>query len=138
MALKDAVQEIVDELRKISDLRRVPDEPPETNNQFPFAVVYPIRGEYGGGYVGSMKGLHSVVIELHIARKDLPRDYMQVMDLIDEIPKQIMIARKDARFSEMSAVGTIEYEFGALSWGGVDTLGVTYIITKVKVFTDYD
>ena len=138
MALKDAAQEIVDELRKITDLRRVPDEPPETNSQFPFAVVYPIRGTYGGGIPGSMKGLHSITIELHVARKDLPRDYSKVMDIIDQIPQQMLSALKNARFTALDTFGLIEYEFGALSWGGVDTLGVTYRMLDTKVQTDYD
>lgn len=137
MALKDAAQEIVDELRKISDLRRVPDEPPESNSQFPFAVVYPVRGNYQGGPPGLMKGLHSVVIELHVARKDLPRDYSTVMDIIDQIPEQMLSALKNARFSELDTFGLIKYEFGALSWGGVDTLGVTYIMQNTKIQTTY-
>ena len=138
MALKDAAQEIIDELRKISDIRRVPDEPPETNSQFPFAVVYPLRGNYAGGPPGLMKGLHGVVIELHVARKDLPRDYDKVMDIIDQIPEQLLSAMKNGRFSYLDTFDVIEYEFGALSWAGVDTLGVTYTMTNTKVQTTYD
>ena len=138
MALKDAAQEIIDELRKISDIRRVPDEPPETNSQFPFAVVYPIRGTYAGGPPGLMKGLHGVVIELHVARKDLPRDYDKVMDIIDQIPEQLLSAMKNGRFNYLDTFDVIEYEFGALSWAGVDTLGVTYTMTNTKVQTTYD
>ena len=138
MALKDAAQDIIDELRKITDLRRVPDEPPETNSQFPFAVVYPIRGVYAGGPPGLMKGLHGIVIELHVARKDLPRDYDTVMDIIDQIPEQMLSAMKNARFENIDTFENIEYEFGALSWGGVDTLGVTYTMMNTKVQTTYD
>ena len=138
MALKDAAQEIIDELRKISDIRRVPDEPPETNSQFPFAVVYPLRGNYAGGPPGLMKGLHGIVIELHVARKDLPRDYDKVMDIIDQIPEQMLSAMKNGRFSYLDTFDVIEYEFGALSWAGVDTLGVTYTMTNTKVQTTYD
>jgi hypothetical protein len=78
MALKDAIKDIVDELQTITDLRRVPDAPPENNDQFPFAVVYPLTGVYTQGPAQLMKGLHSVNIELHVARKDLPRDYAQI------------------------------------------------------------
>ena len=137
MALKDAAQEIVDELRKISDLRRVPDEPPESNSQFPFAVVYPLRGSYQGGPPGLMKGLHGIVIELHVARKDLPRDYSTVIDLIDQIPEQLLSGLKNARFDELDTFGLIEYEFGPLNYAGVDTLGVAYIMQNVKIQTTY-
>ena len=138
MALKDAAQEIIDELKEISDIRRVPDEPPETNSQFPFAVLYPVRGNYAGGPPGLMKGLHNIVIELHVARKDLPRDYSTVMDIIDQVPEQLLSAMKNARFSYLDTFERIEYEFGALSWDGIDTLGVTYTMLNVKVQTTYD
>lgn len=137
MALKDAAQDVIDELRKISDLRRVPDEPPESNNQFPFAVVYPLRGNYTGGPPGLMRGLHNIVVELHVARQDLPRDYSQVMDIIDQIPEQLLSAMKNARYSNLDTFETITYEFGALNWDGTDTLGVTYTMTNVKVQTTY-
>ena len=135
MSIKTAVQEVVDELRNISDLRRVPDEPPENNNQFPFVIVYPRVGYYMGGPPGLMTGLHGITIELHIARRDLPRDFSEVMDLFDKIPDELYTSLKDAEFSAIATFGNIEYEFGPLSYGGVDTLGVTYTMTEVKIQT---
>ncbi|MHC4646876.1 MAG: hypothetical protein ACYTBJ_15365 [Planctomycetota bacterium] len=131
--LKDAVAEIVDELQTISGIRRVPDDPPENNDQFPFAVVYPLTGLYTQGPAVLMKGLHSVNIELHVSRKDLPRDFKLIMDLIDEIPYELMKLLNDGGYTNLSTIGEIEYTFGPLSWAGVDTLGVTYTITDVKV-----
>ena len=136
MALKDAIGDIVDELQTIPGIRRVPDEPPEDNDQFPFAVVYPLTGLYTQGPAQLMKGLHSVNIELHVARKDLPRDYAKVMDLIDTIPWELMKLLNDGGYTNLATIGQIEYTFGPLSWAGVDTLGVTYTITNVKVETE--
>lgn len=135
MALKDAVNDIIDALQELGDIRRVPDEPPENNDQFPFAVVYPLTGSYEMPTRGLMKGLHSINIELHVARKDLPRDYRQVMKLIDQIPNKLMKKQIDAGLSNMDTFGITEYTFGPLSWAGVDTLGVTYTVTDVKVQT---
>jgi hypothetical protein len=137
MALKDAVKEIVDELQTIKDIRRVPDNPPENNDQFPFAVAYPLTGAYTAGPpVGNLKGLHNVNVELHIARKDLPRDYALVMDIIDQIPEELVKLLNAGGYSNLATFGEITYTFGPLSWAGVDTLGVTYTITDVKVETD--
>jgi hypothetical protein len=133
--LRNAVSEIVDELQTISGIRRVPDEPPENNDQFPFAVVYPLTGLYTQGPAQLMKGLHSVNIELHVSRKDLPRDFALVMSLIDEIPWQMMKRLNDGEWSNLATIGVIEYTFGPLSWAGVETLGVTYTMTGVKVET---
>ena len=80
-----------------------------------------------------MKGMHSINIELHIAREDLPRDFAQLMDLIDEIPYQIIKLRNDSKLSHMATFGNIEYTFGEMIWANVKTLGVAYTITDVKV-----
>ena len=137
MALKDAIAEIVDELQTIKGIRRVPDEPPENNDAFPFAVVYPIAGLYTQGPAQLMKGLHSVNIELHVVRKaDLAREFNQVMDLIDTIPWELMKKLNDAEYNNLATIGQIEYIFGPLSWAGEETLGVTYTITDVKVETE--
>lgn len=134
-ALDDAIDEIIDELQTISGIRRVPDEPPEDNKAFPFAVVYPSTGLYEQIMTLEMRALHSINIELHIARQDLPRDYDKVMALIDVIPYELMKKLKDGNFTALDTFGTINYLFGPLSWGGVDTLGVTYTMKNVKVKT---
>lgn len=136
MALKDAIDEVIDELQTIPGIRRVPDEPPENNNAFPFAVVYPSTGVYHYGPPPLMRALHEINIELHVARKDLPRDYLKVMDLIDTIPKELWDLLRTGGFSNLDTFGDITYIFGPLSWGAVDTLGVTYTMTDVKVQTD--
>ena len=137
MALKDAINDIVIELQTIKDIRRVPDEPPENNDQFPFAVVYPLTGLYTQGPAQLMKGLHNVNIELHVVRKvDLAREFNQVMNLIDTIPWELMKKLNDAEYNNLATIGQIEYIFGPLSWAGVETLGVTYTIIDVKVETE--
>ncbi len=134
-ALDDAVDEIINELKTISGIRRVPDEPPENNEQFPFLVGMPGEGTYTQGPAQVMKGLHDVRLELHVARKDLPRDYRQVMNLIDEIPYQLMKRLNDGGWSNLATFGVITYTFSFLEWANVDTLGVIYTITDVKVQT---
>lgn len=132
--LKAGVDEILDEIREISEIRRVPEAPPENNDVFPFVVGYPSSGIYTGR-PNVMKGLHNVAIELHVARKDLPRDYNKVMEIIDEIPYQLQKLQVDSGFTTVATFGEIEYSFGVLEWAGIETLGVTYIINNVKVET---
>lgn len=136
MALKDAIDEIIDELQTIEGIKRVPEEPPESNSAFPFVVVLPGTGDYHIGPPELMRGLHNVNIELHVARKDLPRDYLQVMNLIDTIPKELYNKLRTSGFNYLSTFGQIDYIFGPLSWAAVDTLGVTYTIEDLKIQTD--
>lgn len=135
MALKDAISDIIGEIREISDIRKVPDEPPENNNQFPFVVVFPGLGNYNSGPPGVVTGLHNIRIELHVMRRDLPRDYEKVMDIFDQIPDKLYTTLKDSGFSNLQTFGNIEYVFDVLNYGGVETLGVVYTITGVKIQT---
>lgn len=133
----DVVQEIVDQLRdKVPGLRRIPDAPPESNDQFPFAVVYPVSGSYSGHTPEDMVGLHDINIELHVTRKDLPRDFANLIDLQDDIPSALLVGIKDSDYSNLITFGDITYIFGALEWAGVQTLGVTYTVSGVKVTAD--
>jgi hypothetical protein len=142
MELKEALAEFISELQDIAGLRRVPTEPPESNDQFPFLVLYPITGRYRTGPPGLMVGLHDVNAELHIVRKDdLAREFAQVMNLIDEIPKKLYQGILDSsKFTDFTFGGSdeegIAYTFGPLSWAGVDTIGVTFTINSVKVSMD--
>lgn len=136
MALLDAVNEIIAEIQTISGIRRVPEQPPENNDQFPFAIVYPGTGSYHQAPAVVMTGLHNVTIELHVSRKDLPRDYSTVMNLIDKIPEELMKLHNAGGFSDLATFGDIEYSFGSMIWAGVDTLGVRYTMTDVKVQTN--
>lgn len=131
--IDDALLEIVREIRNVRDLRRVPEEPPENNDQFPFAVVYPASGSFNKESAGWMIGLHNINIELHVARKDLPRDYTQLVTLYDRIPYQLESGLENSRFTAITTWRNITYTFGALNWGGVDTLGVVYTMTDVKL-----
>ena len=133
MTIKDAIQEIVDELRNVRDLRRVPDAPPESNDQFPFCVVYPSSGEIQKNSAGWSTDLHNVTVELHVSRKDLPRDFVALVDVFDRIPNQLDVGLEAGRFSTIKTWTTISYTFGPLDWGGLDTLGVTFVMNNVKL-----
>ena len=108
--IKDAIQEMVDELKNVNGLRNVPDAPPEKNSQFPFATLIPVSGKFemAGGFVTSW---HDVEIHLHVQRKDLARAYDDIMPLLSDIPKQIMTGLKSRVFT------------GTLSWEG----DITYV-----------
>ncbi len=132
--IKDAIQEIVDELKNLRDLRNVPDAPPEGNDRFPFVVVYPASGEFQKMSYGFMTNLHNINIELHVERKDLPRDFKKVVDIYDQIPKQLELGLEESRFSAVSTWETISYiGTDPMEYAGVDTLGVIFTMENVKI-----
>jgi len=133
--LKAACIEIVNEIQTIPGIRSAPEEPPESTELYPFVVTYPGTGTYHQGPAVVLTGLHDITIELHVARRDLPRNYTTVLDLIDQIPYELQKLLNAGGYSTIKTFGDIEYTFGAMSWGGVDTIGVRYTITQVKTQT---
>lgn len=132
--IKDAIQEIVDELKNLRDLRNVPDAPPESNDRFPFVIVYPAAGEFQKQSAGFMINLHDINIELHVARKDLPRDFAGLVDIFDRIPHQLETGLEAGRFDAITTWATITYiGTDPMEYAGVDTLGVIFTMENVKL-----
>ena len=137
MAFKDAVLEVVQEIRTIKGIRRVPDEPPENNDQFPFVVVTPGEAIYKVGPAGVMTALHSINIELYVSRMDLPRDFNKIMEFIDKIPYELHKLNKDRGFSYIGTIGEIlQTQLIEIIWAEKKCLGVQYTMTEVKIQTE--
>lgn len=109
--------------------------PPEQLNLFPYVVIYPSSGRWVGGPAGLMRGLHDLVIEIHIARTDLSRNVQAAMPLGEALAAAVL--------SDPTLGGTVDtvladnglaYTFGALAWGGQATIGWR-ITVPVKIQT---
>lgn len=135
--LDDAISEIQADIRALEGIRAAPDYAPEQLNVFPFCVVYPGSGEFVSDVPGGMRGLHSITIELHVARKDLPRDIAKAMPYVESIPnallKTIATQGGDRFGGTISTFARITYEFGPLDWGGTQTIGWRFRIEGVKI-----
>lgn len=131
MGLQSAIDAIQDIMLTISAIREAPDEPPEAINVYPFAVCFAGSGEWHQEPAGMKKGLHTITLQVHWARKDLPRDIQKAMALVETIPNEIMDDPTLATTVD-TIIDPITYTFGALSWGGVDTIGFDFKI-RVKI-----
>lgn len=123
----EAVQQIVGALPGI---RQAPELPPEQANAYPFLVCYPADGRWEGGPAGAKKGLHTLVLELHVQRVDLPRAVGAALAYAEAIPNALL-ADPTLR-GTVSTFGAIQYQFGPLRYGDKDTLGFRFRITDIK------
>jgi len=130
--LQKAIDQIQTEVGAISGIRAAPDEPPDQISVYPFAVCFADNGTYDIGPPEVMTGLHTITLELHIARKDLTRDVQKAMVYAKSIPNAIYKGFTDGNLAAIATLSTIRYEFGALGWGGIDTLGFRFFIEGVK------
>lgn len=125
--LPDAIARIQVLVRALGGIRGAPNEPPEKLNRFPFAVAFAGRGTWAGGSpAGEKRGLHTIIVELHVARKDLPRDVAAAMGYTESIPNTIL--NDPTLNGNVDAVNEIRYTFGPLGWGTAETLGFQFEI----------
>jgi hypothetical protein len=134
--VEQAYDEVVAELKNLKPaVRVVYDDPPEdVDTRFPFLVVYFGSGEFQKQTRGFMVDLHSIVIELHTQRLDLPRDFREIVGIFDQIPLQLELGLEEGRFEAIQTWETITYDgTDPMAYGDLQTLGVTFTMQNVKI-----
>lgn len=142
--IQDAINEIMDLVGALSGMKAAPDYPPEDASVFPFAIAYEGAGswEFGaaGGNYGEKKALLSVVVEVHVARVDLPRDAQKAVFYSDAVPNAIMKGvRNNLLNNTIDAMGNIETSgLIAMAYGSkeINTLGYRFICKNIKIRSD--
>jgi len=142
--IQDAINEIMDLVGALSGIKAAPDYPHEDASVFPFAIAYEGAGswEFGaaGGSYGEKKALLSIVIELHVARVDLPRDAQKAVFYSDAIPNAIMKGvRNNMLNSKIDTMGSIETSgLIGMSYGSKDinTLGYRCGSRNIQIRSD--
>ena len=110
----------------VTGIRNAPSTLPDQIAMFPAAVSYLESFEEDAGMVGSDNIIYTAVTELHVARKDLPRDYA----VLDGMAALFVAAvRSDSRSNTAGTLGVIASAIGnatgnlaASSWAAQDTL----------------
>ena len=111
----------------ISGVVRAHDETPESLSEFPCFINYPRRGTVTpapGGVALAIKGLHTVVCELHITRQVLPTAEGVARPFIDLFCKAIFADPKLG--NTVDTVNEMRYEYGRLEFGKEQHLGVRF------------
>lgn len=133
MTLQAAITQLQTTLGALSGIRGAPEYPQENTSVFPFLVAYAGMGDFiAGEPAGMMKYLGSIIVDLHVARKDLPRDAEKAMGYHDTIPNAIL---KDTTIGgTISTCGPVHVSgLIALKFGELDTLGIRFTVENVKI-----
>lgn len=132
MGLQAAIAAIQAVMRGMTGIRYAPDYPLDAINVYPYAVCFAGSGEWRQEPALWKKGLHTITLQVHWARKDLPRDVGKAMLFAESIPNAIM---KDPTLAGTvdTVLDPISYTFGVLSWGGTENIGFEFkIMIKVQ------
>lgn len=133
--LQDTVEELQALVRALDDVRTAPEYAPEKTSSYPAAFAFVESGWYERRKE-KLLGNHSVIIEVHVARKDLARDISTAMGLAKSVPDAIMDAWRTGSLNTLSHLGRITYTFGAMSWADTDTVGFRFTVSDVRTEDD--
>jgi hypothetical protein len=131
--LEDALNYIITQVKTLSGIRNA-SLAPENLAVFPFVVVYPFAGTLETVTPETMKGLHTIAVEFHLARRDLPRDVAAGLPYVELFGK-LMLGDPTLGARVETIVGSLSYDFMSFTWGdGTVTLGFRFKI-PVKIET---
>ena len=132
--LQDAVKGVMDLVAEVSGIRDAPEYPTDSIKIYPFAVGYARTGRFEFGVQGEMKGMHDIVVEVHCARAHLRSAVEAAMDFSDAVPAAIMADQTLG--GNVDTFEMVTYEFGALDYGGQQTIGFRFVVRNVKLRAD--
>lgn len=133
--INDAVTYLQTLAGDIAGMRQAPEDPPEQAS-FPFCVSF-VSGLISSVQpsFGSQINLYEITTEIHVARKDLPRDYAGIKGFAVSFPAAVWGDYNKNQKALNGAVSTINTIAGSLQpsqWGGAETLAWVFK-TQVKV-----
>jgi len=138
--LNTALEQIQAAMRKYtSGIQSIPDYAPEDNKAFPFLVTFPGTGQAEWRSISERHDTHNIVMQLHVARKNLPYDIAAAVGFVEAIPAAMKTAEAAGELGAIENFSVMTYEFGPMAWASeeANTVGFTWIISGVLITHAY-
>ena len=132
-SLVKAIAYIQKQMLEIEGMLESQTYPPDKIGSYPFSTCYPGAGVLAlGDPQGAARGEHSLVLEIHVARKDLPGDTERVWPFFDRVSDKL---NGDETLGDTvdTIVGNITYQFTQLGYFGTQTIGWQFVIPIKQV-----
>jgi hypothetical protein len=124
--LGDAYKQIQTVAAGISGVKSAPQDVSELDGGFPFIVTYPRTGEFKLHSAGVQNDLHAAYTELHVSRALLGAGIDQAVEIAEAFADALWADPKLG--GKVQSLNKISYEFGGLSWAGIDTIGFRFTV----------
>ena len=128
--LQDMCDQIAAVVGAVEGIRRATGVPPEQISEFPFVDVYVASGTWSGNRPnGMITGIMAVNIDLHLARKDQPREAEMMHRLHYGIVNALVKALKSGAFTSLTTINDIPVQLTVFAGGngqGTDTIGYRF------------
>ena len=147
--IQDVVMQVQDAMGALPGIKAAPDYVPEDEKPFPFIIAYESAGTWTINAVGQTsttygekKWVGDIRIELHVARKDMPRDVQQVAFYSDKVPnailRELILDRLGSTvdgYARIDTSGLVFMQYLAPNGIG-DHIGIIYTVKEIKIRTN--
>jgi hypothetical protein len=133
--LENAIKQVQTYIGSLKGIKGAPLEPPDAINNYPFSVCYPDTGTFEIAPTLSKKGLHAVVIELHVNKKGVGASLATAIPFCAAIPNLLFSKLlNDNRWNgTIDTFRSVSYAYGQFTYGGVETVGFKFTVNDIKI-----
>ncbi len=132
--IQDVVAQVQIYMATLPDIRSAPANPPESVNAFPFVVTLPHAGNWESQSAAWKRGLHAIVIDVHVARKDAPRDYQKFVPFVELVPNLLFNKLFLDKWSGLiDTFRSIAYTTTTFDYAGTETVGLRFTVNDIKM-----
>ena len=119
-SLETAIVNLQNDLKTIPGMQAAPYEPPDNMQFYPFCVAYPSTATATiGAPAGQYRIIYEIVIEIHVARKDLARDYQKTAGHLEDVMSKLLanptLGGEGTMVTEFE--DRISAQWGEMIWG---------------------
>lgn len=124
---------VITELRTITGINFVPDDPVDNVASWPFAPVTAVNGSAHQGPMGLVTFLHNVQVGLLGPRENITQINQILLPKLETIIQELYGKMNAVGFTDIMTFGDIDYIYGPIEWEGIDMFGLVFTIQNVKI-----
>lgn len=119
----------------LTGIRGAPALPPDNINAFPFAVCHAVSGNVSSESYPNKRGLHKIAIDVHVSFKDTAREFGVLMPYLESVTDLLYskLWSDDLWNGTIDTFESVDYTFVQLTYGGVQTHALQFVINGVKI-----
>jgi len=132
MALRDAIVSLQSKALSLPGIKEAPIDPPESANQFPFAISYVRAGTWHIESSGFSHAQVQLVTELHGARTLLPTDIQTMLPFFEQFLRKLLADQTLG--GAVDNIGNVDFSFGVMEYGvqggvPIQTIGWQFVLS---------
>lgn len=135
--IEGALSAIASVVSGVSGIKKAQNNPDETQNEFPFSVVYGITGNLTASPIGTRKDLFNVAVEVLTRKIFLPNDIALLIPFLDTVPAALIAEVSDGGDLFSGTITTFDrvvWNFvPEYDYAGVPLIGYRFIMENVKI-----